>query len=114
MGKVVQDIRNRKQYTSLQAVEIWRKMGFYSTEEDENFNNFLRALECFDKKYNHWNIPRTYVVPANSSVFDKEMWNMDLGERLARVKMGLLWHYAPYYETLVEKRIIRNYYVRQN
>lgn len=49
LGRVVQDIRNRKQYTSMQAVEIWQKMGFYSTEEDEKFNKFLHALQSFEK-----------------------------------------------------------------
>lgn len=50
----------------------------------------------------------------NSSGFDEEMWNLDLGEMLARVKIGLLWHYAPYYEILKEKGIVRNYYVSKD
>lgn len=110
LGKLVEDIHYRRQYTNMHATEIWQRMGLFEGTDKHEFTLFCEAMQAFVRKHKHTIVRQSYVVPADSPIYPKSTWNLPLGELYAKARRGVIWHYPPNYAQLLELGVIKNYY----
>ena len=93
LGARVKAIRQAHQYYDLNQSATLDRLGFewdyQESKKEKDFNKDFNALKIYYQENGHLDIPIEYKVPANSSVFPKNLWNIKLGVKLTKIKKGL-------------------------